>query len=175
MEIEFVQDNSGVSIDAQNMTPRGDSQSNIVNLTITLPPATTLTITNNVGTIHLEGVTISDLLEIDNNVGDIELFDLVLGAGMEVTTNTGSILYVSDVGSEGSYNLTTNVGDISAVLPELVSTTIEASTEVGSIEGPDTLTSTENLVEADLSGVLGNGGPVLTLRTDVGDVTIQLK
>jgi hypothetical protein len=173
MEVTFEQDANGLTIDGRNVTPRGSSQSNKVDLTITVPATIQVSITNDVGDIQLEGLTTSDKLAITNDVGDIVIRNATTPSGMEVLTNVGAVSYAGTLGGEGTYAISANVGSVTIDLADSASVSLDIVTDTGSITAPDSLTVTEDTPGESLRGDLGDGGPMLAIRVNVGDVRIQ--
>lgn len=119
-----------------------------------------LQLTTEVGDLDLSGL--NGRFDIKNSVGEIRITDTRVTGSSSVASETGSItLSLSSLGGEG-LEAKTSVGSIVALLPDSLSSTVTARTEVGTISGISKGTS-------ELNG----GGTPLKLTTEVGSIKVE--
>jgi hypothetical protein len=141
-----------------------------VSYRIQVPVGTDLDLSTTNGGISVTGVRAA--VEARSTNGGIRLED-VEGAVRARTTNGGVQAYFSQ-GAELQHDtdLQTTNGAVSLHLPEGVSARIEASTRNGGITTDFPITVFGRLGR-NLSGILGDGGPEIRIRTTNGPVRIR--
>lgn len=118
-------------------------------------------IQNNVGQIHMSGL--KGNYNVASDVGAIHIEKAVLSGKSTIESDTGSIqLDIADLTSGSSLTSTSQVGSITAALPDDLQYSLETSSELGQITGADKGTS-------DVNG----GGPLITLSTQIGAIRVQ--
>lgn len=118
-------------------------------------------INNNVGTIQLYGL--QGLFHIASDVGSIVLEDVNIADTSTVKSDTGNIrLDIRDMQSSSSLKASSSLGAITASLAPDLNCTVEAKSDLGQISGI-------GKGKQDLNG----GGPLLSLSTDIGSISVQ--
>jgi len=118
-------------------------------------------ITNNVGEVRLQNL--KGTYRIAGNVGAIKISGAEISGESSVSTDTGSIrLDIAEMKDGSSFKARTEVGSLTAVLAESLKCTLEAKSELGSITGA-----------AGGTKELNGGGPLISLSTQIGAITIQ--
>lgn len=131
-----------------------------VDLTIRVPEHVTLDLENNVGSIHINGVTVH-ALSVVNNTGEIT-FNGELAQGV----------------TDPPLRLETNVGSLQVRLPRGANLEIDARSDVGSVTVCNDFdhisrnNTTSDSVGGHTQATLGSGGPVMTLQVDVGEIDV---
>ncbi|MBK5254559.1 MAG: DUF4097 family beta strand repeat protein, partial [Vicinamibacteria bacterium] len=139
-----------------------------------------------------DGVAASDvggLLEVINNHGRIRAHHFLKGATLEtdnedVTANDfGGALKVTTKRGDVRVNplrkvtspidISVDIGDISLGLPDSVNALIDASVERGSVEGDVGALKSSEQGKRLLKATIGEGGPLLRLRSRLGDIQIS--
>ncbi|UQZ32142.1 hypothetical protein C2I18_00385 [Paenibacillus sp. PK3_47] len=118
-------------------------------------------INNNVGTIQLYGL--QGNFHIVSDVGEIVLNDVEIAGKSTVQSDTGSIsLDIRDMQKGSSLKASSNIGTVSADLAANLQCTVEAKSDLGEISGT-------GKGRQDFNG----GGPLLSLSTDIGSISVQ--
>lgn len=180
VKVDIRQDGDTITIDTVQTAHTDENRSNMVELTITLPAELAgLTIEQNVGAIQLTGLS-AGRLDLTANVGDITARRVTVRESAALTTDVGSIDAALALNAEagGDYRFSTNVGDIVLTLPADSHAALDAATTVGDITTANDLSLTrvsrsEEVPAETLTGQLGDGGPLLHLRSNVGSITLR--
>ena len=172
-----------VRVDRQNGTARvvvdlpqtGANENVSVDLHVRVPHRTSLDITNNVGEVSIEGVT-GDI-RVQNDVGSIVLKGVDVTQEADVQTDTGDVEFSGRLSeSQGRVLLRSGVGGLQVRVPADARFALDAETNLGSIE------SSFVVDEAQAGGQLGhwlrgsvNGGVGvdLVLRSETGSISLQ--
>lgn len=118
-------------------------------------------ITNNVGQIKLRNL--NGKYHIVSNVGAINIEGAKITGKSTIESNTGSIrMDLADIHSDSSLKIKTNVGSLNLVLADGMKCSVEAQSDLGQIKGVDG-------GRTDFNG----GGPLLSLTSDIGAITVQ--
>ncbi|WP_379129808.1 DUF4097 family beta strand repeat-containing protein [Paenibacillus sp. sgz500958] len=121
----------------------------------------TFEITNNVGEIRLQDL--KGVYHVTSNVGAIHISGAEVTGSSTVEANTGSIrLDLASMAEGSSLKAKTDVGSLTAILPESMGCDLETSSELGAITGADSGTSK-----------LNGGGPLLSLSSKIGSITVH--
>lgn len=119
-----------------------------------------LELSTDVGDLDLSGL--NGRFHLKNSVGEIRITDSKVTGSSSAVSETGSItLSLSALSGEG-LEAKTSVGSIVALLPDSLSSTVTAQTEVGTISGISKGTS-------ELNG----GGTPLKLFSEVGSIKVE--
>lgn len=155
------------------------------------------------GSLRVEGVTgpveatsgsgrtrVADVargVTVEADSGDVEL--LAVTGGVDVRTGSGSIdvtgssmtlraetgsgrIHVEGT-SGGAWILDAGSGDVSIDLPDDAGFEVDARTDSGTVRIHRPVPDPEEMSRGKIRGVVGGGGPRMTLRTGSGDVTIR--
>lgn len=118
-------------------------------------------ISNNVGAIRLHGL--KGTFHIDSNVGAIVLGAVQFSGKSTVESNTGSIeLDIRGMESESSLKARSDIGKITADLSSGLKCTVSTKSELGQITGSGS-------EKKEMNG----GGPLISLSTQIGSITVQ--
>ncbi len=127
-------------------------------------------ISTSTGSIKLENTQLMG--SATTSTGSIEISGGKLTGDTKLQSSTGSINVRAELGEGSSYDFASKTGSVGVYLKEDYSFRLDAQTSIGDIE--------TNLVLKDiyskkgiLTGISGDGGGVITLRTEIGSVTIN--
>ncbi|MHA0857506.1 hypothetical protein [Paenibacillus sp. CMAA1364] len=116
---------------------------------------------SNVGEIKLHNLT--GTYDIHNDVGTIDIDGAHIVGKSTITSNVGSVVVgIQQMDSKSTLSAKTDVGSIKAILAEQLKCTIEAKSDVGQVVGAPKGKSERN-----------GGGPLLSLTSSVGAVTVE--
>jgi len=174
MTVKVEQQDAAVLVDAIQTKYRDHTNTNSVDLTISVPVSTNLTVLMEVGEVEIDGITAPDKLTVTGDVGDVTLTNVVAPAGMSLKNDVGDVSFAGTITGTGSCAITTSTGDIDVKFPADIAIQLDAATDVGSIDVNDVSAPSDSEPGASWDGTLGTGDnlPTLTLRTDVGSITI---
>lgn len=129
---------------------------------IGLPEAiSAIDIHNNVGSVIISGLKGS--YQVESDVGSIEIKDAGFNGESRIAASTGSInLEVSQMESEANVYVKADIGSIVAKLADSLDLDLETKADLGDISGAAKGTSQR-----------GSGGPLLSLETSVGSITVK--
>lgn len=129
---------------------------------IELPSAVdTYKVHNDVGNVRLSGL--KGTYEVVSNVGSVTLEAAEITEKSRIESNTGSIaLDLRDMKNGSSLKVKSDIGKITATLADELKCTLDASTELGQVIG----TSKK---QQDMNG----GGPLLSLSSQIGSITVR--
>lgn len=129
---------------------------------VKLPAAVTnYEISTGVGEIHLS--KLSGTYSINNNVGAITIEEGQVRGKSSVKSEAGSIrLGINQMDKGSSLKATTDVGSLTAKLPGSLAYSLKTETDLGRITGAAK-------GKSDING----GGPLLTLISSVGSITVE--
>ncbi|WP_162909518.1 DUF4097 family beta strand repeat-containing protein [Aggregatilinea lenta] len=165
-----------VLVDASQSVDEGDRRSDTVDLTIRVPETTNLNITNNVGDVTVEGLSVPETLRLSQDVGSVSLKDVDVAAPVDAHVSVGDLRFNGSLAADQAHRFTTDTGSITLSLPAEASAMLDAEATVGSVDVDFTLTDRTDAapgVMGSVHGTLGEGGEALTLRTSVGDIAVK--
>jgi hypothetical protein len=122
-------------------------------------------------------------LALTNNMGDITIND-VHARALDIQSNTGSIIYEGSLGSDpaATFNIETNTGEITVILPADVNVSLDADSDVGNITVSDAFDHMADVNEVRTgvgetwTGTLGESAesvPTLRLHTNTGSINVH--
>lgn len=118
-------------------------------------------INNRVGEISLHNL--QGTYHIVSNVGAISIEGAKVTGKSSVESNTGSIhLEISDMKNGSSLSAKSDIGSLTAVLAHDLKCNLDTESELGQITGA-----------ASGKSELGGGGPLLSLSTQIGAITVK--
>ena len=128
-----------------------------------------LTVDQNDG--RIEADTVSGVVEVNSDTGEIILEDIsILGS---VRMNAGSLdvhfLNIHQYGSE----IISDVGDINVRFPGDINCSLDIKVELGDIRIRNLNIDYTRDEETDKMGTVGEGGPTLRIRLDLGDIEVE--
>lgn len=146
-----------------------------VDLDIRVPRDTGLQIENSVGDVKARSLT--GELQVRSGVGDVTLTDMTAQGQLEVRSDVGDIRFHGILPFAGKLSFKSNVGKVRLELPTDASFSLDAKTDVGSIDCQFDVSgrrSGEKLVGDELQGMVG-AAPQATLSIEVntGDISIR--
>ncbi|HEX3051761.1 MAG TPA: DUF4097 family beta strand repeat-containing protein [Aggregatilineaceae bacterium] len=174
MTVKVEQQDASVWVDAIQTQYRDHTNTNSVDLTISVPASTNLTVQTEVGDVNISGITSPDKLIVTGDVGDLTLTDVVAPAGMSLKNDVGDVSFAGTITGTGSCAITTSTGDIDVKFPADIAIQLDAAADVGNIDVNDVSAPSDSDPGAVWTSMLGTGDdlPTLTLRTDVGSITV---
>jgi hypothetical protein len=175
--IHLDQDGSRVSIDTRQPKTKSVQRANTVNLVLTVPPTISLDVFVATGAVTIEGVRAPDQFKVVNMSGSVTIQGVDASDGMSIEAKAGNLSFAGAVGAAGEYTLTAAIGDLTVTLPPDTSARLDAQVMLGTItvsglEVADRVNEQPG-AGATLRGVLGQGGPTLTLRNQMGNITLK--
>lgn len=108
-------------------------------------------------------------VEVSTGSGSVE----VHGVNGAARIGTGSGNISAQGTPAGNWRLHTGSGDLTVELPQQTSFELYAHTSSGSIDSKFPITVEGTITPRDLHGKVGNGGPVVDLRTSSGTIHIE--
>jgi hypothetical protein len=161
--------------------PRNTPLSPRVDLTLTVPPQTALTLNAKVGQVRVTG-TRGDL-SIQGDIGQIAVTDVAPSQKLDIQTRVAGVEISGPLVQGAGYTITTDVGRILLSPPRDSTFSIDARSDVGNVEvgfpviGQD---SREGLVSKEVRGTVGSrpaaaGAAQVYLRSRVGDIAVEPK
>lgn len=108
-------------------------------------------------------------VEVSTGSGGVE----VNGVNGAVRIGTGSGNISAQGTPAGNWRLHTGSGDLTVELPQQTSFELYAHTSSGSIDSKFPITVEGTITPRDLHGKVGNGGPLVDLRTSSGTIHIE--
>ncbi|NUU61451.1 hypothetical protein [Paenibacillus agri] len=118
-------------------------------------------VSNDVGEIQLSGL--QGTYRVSTNVGAIHISDATIAGKSTIESDTGSItLNIATLNEGSSLKAKTDVGAITATLADGLNYSLETASEIGQIKGA-----------AKGKSTVGNGGPLVSLSSDIGAITVH--
>lgn len=158
-------------IDSVNRLPRSPQ----VNLVVTAPRDTTLTVNNRVGAVTVGGLR-GDLA-ITADVGEVTVSDVSPVKTFSVHSRVASIEVQGPLVPGASYDLQSDVGRVVVQVPSGSAFTIDARSDVGDVNVGFPVSgqsSREGFVGKQVSGEVGNAPSTsLYLRSRVGSISVE--
>lgn len=122
-------------------------------------------------------------LALTNNMGNITIND-VRAHGLDVQSNTGSIIFEGSLSpdAEAAFDIETNTGELTIVLPADVNVQLDADSDVGNITVSEAFDHRADVDESRTgvgetwTGTLGQGTgapPTLRLHTNTGTISVH--
>lgn len=108
-------------------------------------------------------------VEVSTGSGTVEVNGV--NGGVRIGTGSGNI--TAQGTPAGSWRLRTGSGDLTVELPQQTSFELYAHTSSGSIDSRFPITVQGTITPRDLHGKVGNGGPLVDLRTSSGTIHIE--
>jgi hypothetical protein len=128
-----------------------------------------LEITNQHGGIHVHGFTKGAQLETDSE--DVKVADFSGPLTIVVKRGDVRVKPIRDVLSP--IDIRVDIGDVTLALPNSVNALIDASVERGRVEGDVGALRSSEQGKRLLKATIGAGGPLLKLRSRLGDITLS--
>ncbi|MCZ7541109.1 MAG: DUF4097 family beta strand repeat-containing protein [Anaerolineae bacterium] len=179
MTLVIGQEAEAVTINSVQPARENQTRANTVDLAITVPREVGLRLANNVGDVQVRGVQLGEGSTVMVGLGRARLLDVETLSGLKVSGDVGDVEFEGTLGAQGSYEVTTNVGAVTVRVGGALSARVDAETSVGvvKIEGISLrdATSTDGLTSASVNGIAGDGGATLSVRSNIGDVTIRAR
>jgi DUF4097 and DUF4098 domain-containing protein YvlB len=121
------------------------------------------------GDLTLEGC--SGPLDLQTDFGSIEVRD-ASEVQLTLTTNNGKVYFSGSLYPQGEHRVESDFGAVHLVLPADAAFDLDAETDFGSIDTgfPVTMSRFE---EKHLVGEVNGGGPLLRIKTDNGNITLE--
>lgn len=117
----------------------------------------------------VELIAVTGGVDVRTGSGSID----VTGSSMTLRAETGSGRIQVEGTSGGAWILDAGSGDVSIDLPDDAGFEVDARTDSGTVRIHRPVPDPEERGRGELRGVVGGGGPRMTLRTGSGDVTIR--
>ena len=135
-----------------------------INYKVELPSAvTSFELSTGVGEIHLSNL--NGTYTVNNNAGTITIEEGHVRGKSTVKSEAGSILLgINEMVKGSSLKATTDVGNLTAKLPSSLAYKLKTETDLGKVTGAVK-------GKSDING----GGPLITLTTSVGIITVNNK
>lgn len=134
----------------------------LVDYTIYVPEQiTAYQIHSNVGNITMSKLQGS--LQLQADIGEVQVQEVQIAGDSSIIVNTGQLdMSINEQSNFSSLSAKVEIGDLVAKVPSTLPSEVEATTEIGELTGIDS------------GGVkLNGGGPPITLKTSVGNITVS--
>jgi hypothetical protein len=144
-----------------------------INLTVTVPARTTLTIKLSAGDVYLNGINGVYNVELDN--GDLRLSRATVANGSTLQVTSGDLRFDGALASDAAVNLSTGNGDIDVTLPAATAAHLDASTNAGDVRVRDwpVPATRENAGASAVGDLAPQPSSKLTVRVGTGDITVE--
>ena len=126
-------------------------------------------VTVEAGSGDVELIAVTGDLDVRTGSGSID----VTGTSLALRAETGSGRIQVEGTSGGAWMLDAGSGDLSVDLPDDAGFEVDARTRSGTVRIDRPVAVPEEARRGELRGVVGDGGPRMTLRTGSGDITIR--
>jgi len=154
---------------------RNVARSPQVDLVISVPAETALTLDANVGRVSVVGL--NGDLSIKTDVGMVTLDDVLPKGLLEIETRVANVEFTGALVPGAAYRLTSDVGRISMRVPDDSAFSIDARSDIGNVALDFVLSgrnSREGLLSKEVWGSVGeNASTSLYLRSRVGDISVR--
>jgi DUF4097 and DUF4098 domain-containing protein YvlB len=104
--------------------------------------------------------------------GDVRILDSNT-TSLKASTTSGDVHYSGSLNPNGRYELKSHSGTVEVVLPANSQFAVNASTFSGSIETDFEIKLQGRIERRTISGLVGQGGPTLELRSFSGEVRLR--
>lgn len=146
--------------------------STIIDFEISVPEGINMTeVELGVGDITVNDITSG--FSIKTGVGEINIDDVAAKGDCALKTGTGDVKFEGNIEDISSFIGTTGVGDVTLRVDENSKMTIKATTGVGSLSGR--FVKGTNDIKSKFEGDINGGGPMVELKTGVGDIRVDHK
>lgn len=134
--------------------------------------ATSYRLHSSSGALFLDGCR--GTLDLQTDFGDVE----VRGgeeARLDLKTSSGAILFEGRLAGTGAHRVETDFGSVRLILPADTAVDLDAETDFGKVtsEFAIAVTLEGELDEDHWQGTINGGGPLLVIRTQSGDITLE--
>ena len=172
LPLDMTQDGDTVTIRPQQRHDPDSSTERRVDLTITVPAETNLTIKLVAGDVHLDGIT--GLYNVELATGDLRLSRATVAGGSILRAAAGDLTFDAALTQGAAVSLSTGTGDIDVTLPETTDAHLDASTNAGDVRVRDwSLQTSRSFASASATGDLApQPSSTLTVRVGAGDITV---
>lgn len=126
-------------------------------------------VTVEMGSGDVELTAVTGDLDVRTGSGSID----VTGSSLTLRAETGSGRIQVEGTSGGAWILDAGSGDVSIDLPDDAGFEVDARTDSGTVRIDRPVPVPDEARRGELRGVVGDGGPRMTLRTGSGDITIR--
>ena len=173
LPLDMTQSGDTVTIRPQQRYDPDSLAEHRVDLTITVPPQTNLTITLASGDVHLDRV--NGVFNVQLNHGDLTLTNTTLAGNSALRTADGDLHFNGGLASGANVNVPVSRGDADLALPAATTARLDATTGAGDVRvsGWD-LPATRSFASASVAGDLApQPSSTLTARVGAGDITVR--
>lgn len=152
--------------------PSGVLNQKQVNLVVTVPHTSDVTVTMNAGTVTI--TEISGKLNVTNDAGSVDLRNITLEGASTVSLSAGTLTFNGALAKDASVTATVNTGNANIRLPADSATRFDAKTNVGSISVTKWAATINKSGVGQSTAFDLNPQPVsaMTVRVDVGAITL---
>lgn len=171
MTVTAVPTANGANITATTGQNSPFSQQNI-NLRITVPQTSDLSVTLNAGTLSMTGIT--GVIHVTTSAGTVTMQNVTAQGATTVNVATGTLRFEGALANSASMNATVNTGNATIRLPQATATHVDASTNVGNVT-VSTWAATIQRTGVGQSATFDTNTPTtstLTVHVDVGSITL---
>ncbi|MBX7187938.1 MAG: DUF4097 domain-containing protein [Vicinamibacteria bacterium] len=128
-----------------------------------------LEVTNEHGGIHAHGFLKGAKLETDSE--DVKAADF--SGPLNITVKRGDVRVKPVRSVLSPIDIQVDIGDVTLALPNSINALIDASVERGSVEGDVGALKSSEQGKRLLKATIGAGGPLLKLRSRLGDISVS--
>lgn len=146
-----------------------------VDLHITVPQTSDLSVTVNAGTVSIDSV--SGTISVTDNAGTVDLRNVTLQGASTLEVNAGTLHFDGALASDASVTATVNTGNTTILLPQASATHLDAASRVGSIHVSGWSPTIQQAGVGQSAAFDLNPQPTstMTVRVDVGEITIGVR
>lgn len=165
----------GISVHFPSAPPPegGNGESPRVDIDVTLPKTSDLSIQVQVGSISVQGL--QGRMQLHSDTGTIEASEMALTGDSSFVTNTGEVVFSGQIAAQAQATFQTQTGNITVTLPAQASFTVTAKSDLGEITSAFAgIDVQRDGLGAAASGTVGTGPAAhLMLTTNVGTITLK--
>lgn len=174
MTVAAVSTADGARITATTEQNRPLNQQTI-DLRITVPETSDLTLTVTAGTISMTSIT--GLLNLTSSAGSVDLRDMTLQGATTLKLSAGTLNFSGTLASDASVTATIATGTANIRLPSTSATRFDASTQVGSVHVTGWTTTIQQSGAGQSAAFDLNAQPTstMTVRVNVGTINLSTR
>ena len=161
--------NGQVKLDQLNITGASSVESDFGTLTLTGGKAASYDLSTQNGKIGLDGA--QGPIKAHSDFGDVTVSN-AQNATIDLSSNNGSVSFSGSLGT-GPHSIKSDFGNIHVTLPAASALNINLQTGFGKISSDFSITVKGAIDDKHSVGSINGGGPVLTINTNNGNITLQ--
>ncbi|HEU5347987.1 MAG TPA: DUF4097 family beta strand repeat-containing protein [Ktedonobacterales bacterium] len=146
-----------------------------VNLRITVPETSNLTVTMSAGTLSITSIT--GRLDLTSSAGTVDLNDMTVQGATTIKVSAGTLNFNGALANDARVTATVATGNANIRLPRTSATHLDASARIGGVNVTDWTATTQRSGAGQSTAFDLNPQPTstMTVRVDVGSINISAR